>query len=263
MASKDTLVKTADTNKAPAEDSKTKTPMPLFYTNPVPLDSNEHADMSLKTDFNFDFTKEINAVPVNLIEIPQVSRFYPIAFGTDDSATPVAILGVRNEENLFVEDDGNWRKETYIPAYIRRYPFIFSETPDSEQLALCIDMNDDVVEKTDKHPFFDKNGKPTTLSKNGLEFCKSYHAASEQTNSIGKALLEKGLLIDRQADMTLENGQKISFSGFRVIDEKKFAKLDKNTLHEWHNNGWLSVIYAHLFSMNNWAFLTQLLNQRL
>ncbi|MBI2235264.1 MAG: SapC family protein, partial [Micavibrio aeruginosavorus] len=94
--------------------------MPLFYTNPAPLDARKHANLSLKKNFGLSFTKTVNAVPINMIEMPQVCHFYPIAFSPDGNATPVALMGLRDNENLYVDEKGEWLEDAYIPAYIRR-----------------------------------------------------------------------------------------------------------------------------------------------
>lgn len=233
---------------------------PLFYSDPQPLDGEKHKDYGLIENFGLGFTTGVNAVPINLVEMPQISHHYPIAFSPDDSATPVAILGLRDNENLFLTDEGNWKTQGYIPAYIRRYPFIFSEIEGSDQLSLCVDMDSNVVTKDGGQPFFDKDGKPTELSKNALEFCKSYHAAAQQTIELSKALLEHDLLIERQAEINLYNSQKINFSGFRIVDEKKFGELDDSVFLEFRKKGWLPYLYAHLFSGAQWQNLTRLLN---
>lgn len=236
--------------------------LPLFYKNPMPLDAKAHAKLSLKKNFGFNFTEGINAVPVNLIEMPQICHFYPIAFSPDGSATPVAILGLRDNENLFLNEDGSW-EEAYIPAYIRRYPFIFSELPEGEQLTLCVDNNPDVLEEKGDQTFFDKDGKPSELSNNALEFCKSYHAAAQQTLEFSKALADKDLLVDREAQINVAGNQRINFSGFKIIDEQKLAEMDDKDFLELRQSGWLPFIYAHLFSGAQWQRLTHLLNQRL
>ena len=238
-------------------------PLPLFYSKPTPLDAKAHADLALKQDFGLGFTKEVNAVPINIIEMPQICHFYPIAFSPDASATPVAILGLRDNENLFLKDDNTWEEDTYIPAYIRRYPFIFSEMPNSDQLSLCIDMNDTVTEKGGEQQFFDKEGKPTPLAQNALEFCKSYHAAAQQTVQFGQALAKEGILVERQAEINVGDGQKINFAGFRIIDEEKLAKLGEDVFLDWRKKGWIPFLYAHLFSGSQWQRLTRLLNERM
>ena len=250
-------------NNAPAQNQTKAAGLPLFYTNPQPLDAKRHAAHALKKDFGLGYTAGINAVPVNLIELPQVCHVYPIAFSPDENATPVAIMGLRDSENLFVGQDGKWLENSYIPAYIRRYPFIFSEIPGSDQLSLCVDMNDNLVEEGGEQRFFTQEGKPSELSQNALEFCKSYHAAAQATLAFSRELAKSGLLIERAAEINLPNGQKISFSGFRIVDEQKLAALDEKTFLDWRKKGWLPFIYAHLFSAAQWQRLTQLLNKRI
>lgn len=237
--------------------------LPLFYKNPVPLDAKSHADVSLKQDFGLGFTSGVNAVPVNLIELPQICHYYPVAFSPDANATPVAILGLRDNENLFLNEKGEWGEDMYIPAYIRRYPFIFSEMPDSDQLSLCIDMDPAVVEPGGDQKFFTEDGKPTPLAQNALEFCKSYHAAAQHTLEFGQALHQSGLLVERRAEIVVAGGKRINFSGFRIVDEKKLAELDDATFMEWRKKSWLPFIYAHLFSGAQWQRLTRLLNKRM
>jgi hypothetical protein len=238
-------------------------PMPLFYTKPAPLDAKAHVKLALKKNFGLGFTQGVNAVPVNLIELPQICHFYPIAFSPDENATPVAILGLRDNENLFVNAKGEWEQDTYIPAYIRRYPFIFSEVPGGDQLSLCIDMIDDVIEDKGEQRFFDDEGKASPLSQNALEFCKSYHAAAQHTVEFGKALAASGILVDRQAEINIGGGKRINFAGFRIIDEEKLSALPDATFLEWRKKGWLPFLYAHLFSGAQWQRLTRLLNRRM
>jgi hypothetical protein len=237
--------------------------LPLFYQSPMPLDAKKHADLSLKKGFGFSFAKNVNAVPVNMIEMPQVCHHYPIAFSPDETGTPVAILGLRDNENLFVDQDGVWLKNTYIPAYVRRYPFIFSEIPDSDQLTLCIDNQPGVIDKNEERPFFDKEGAPTQLATDALEFCKSYHAAAQQTLAFAAELAKSGLLIEREAQINVEGNRRINFSGFRIIDEKKLAELDDSTFLDWRRKGWLPILYAHLFSGAQWSRLSQLMSAQL
>jgi hypothetical protein len=237
--------------------------MPLFYTGPAPLDAKAHVKLGLEENFGFGFTNTANAVPINLIEMPQVCHYYPIAFSPDGNATPVAILGLRDSENLFLNADNSWVENSYIPAYIRRYPFIFSELPDSDQLTLCVDMNDDIVSEKGAQRFFDDEGKATDLANNALEFCKSYHAAAQQTMEFSKAIAEADILVDREAQLNVTGNKRINFSGFKIIDEEKLSKLDDKVFLEWRAKGWLPFLYAHLLSGAQWQRLTSMLNERL
>ena len=247
--------------KQPAQSSNP--PMPLFYNKPTLLDAANHSDWGLNKNMTFAFASGANAMPVNIVEFPQIAHFYPIAFARDAVATPVAVVGVRDNENLFVREDGQWQQDVYVPAYARRYPFILSESQDGQQLSLCIDDVAGTLVRGGGERFFDDKKQPTQIAKNAIEFCRSYHVAAKQTMEFGKALAASGLLVDRAAEITLKNGQRISFSGFRIIDEEKFNKLPEATLIEWRNKGWLAAIYAHLFSGLHWGTITRMINDRM
>ena len=255
--------KTAEGKDTAQENAAEHSGLPLFYKNPIPMDAKRHATHGLKPNFGLGFAANVNAVPVNLIELPQICHFYPIAFSPDGNATPVALLGLRDNENLFMNAKGEWLPDVYIPAYIRRYPFIFSELPDSDQLTLCIDQNEEIVTDKGGQPFFESDGKPTALAQNALEFCKSYHAAAQQTLQFSEALAASGLLVDRNAEINTGDGHKINFSCFRIVDEQKLAELSDKDFLEWRRRGWLPFLYAHLFSGVQWQRLTGLLRARM
>lgn len=251
------------TKKAAA--AKTETPsntMPLFYSKPVLLDATTHADSGLASNQGFGFAAKVSAIPLNMIEFPQAAHSYPIAFARDAMATPVVIVGVREDDNLFVNAKGEWAENTYVPSYVRRYPFILSETPDGQQLSLCIDDVPSVWSKSGEK-FFDDKKQATQMAKNAMEFCRSYHMAARQTQAFGQALLDAGILVDRTAELTLANGQRVSFSGFRIVDEKKFNELPEKTFMEWRAKGYLAGVYAHLFAGMHWTTITRLMNERL
>jgi len=138
-----------------------------------------------------------------------------------------------------------------------------TEVNNGESLSLCIDEVDGVIVENDNNPLFDKDKQPTELAKNAMEFCKSYHSASMQTLEFSKALAASGLLVDRTAELVVAGDKKISFSGFQIIDEEKFNKMDNDMFNEWREKGWIGAIYAHLFSGFHWNSITQLLNEKM
>jgi hypothetical protein len=237
--------------------------LPLFYKKPVALDKKIHADMALAKDLTFDFAAHVNAVPVTMIELPNIMQFYPVAFSSSAPATPLAILGLRDQENLFVTPKGDWAANTYIPAYIRRYPFIFAKSDDGDRLTLCIDDTAGIMKKGKDNTLFDASGEPTELTKNALEFCRSYQIAAEQTLEFSNALEASGILIDRHAEIRMNDGRTMTLTGFRQIDEKKYYELPQATIKEWHDKRWTRFVYAHLFSIGNWQRLFQMVEGRM
>jgi hypothetical protein len=235
--------------------------LPLFYTKPVALDKVKHAKVSLASEMGFGFAATVNAVPITIVELPDAMQFYPIAFSSSAPATPLAILGLRANENLFVNDKGQWLEGTYVPAYVRRYPFIFARNDNGDRLTLCIDDTKKVIQDKGNRPFFNEKGEATELTNNALEFCRSYQAAADQTQEFSNALEASGILFDRHAEIRFGD-KAMTLTGFRQIDEKKYYEMADATVMEWHKKYWTRFIYAHLLSVGNWQRLYQLMEQR-
>ena len=246
--------------EATQEPGKAK--LPLFYTAPRPLDAERHAGKSIKSKTSYSFASETNAVPLTVAEFPRAMRHYPIVFASDSPAMPLAVLGLRNAENVFVGEDGSWQPGCYIPAYIRRVPFIFLESADKLNFTLCVDeASEFLVEESDAQPLF-TDGKPSEVTDNALKFCSAYQGQSTATRELVAALDEHDLLVPNQAGVTLASGEKMSLSGFRVIDEKKLTALPGEKFLDWRERGWLAPIYAQMLSSAAWQTLIDLAAQR-
>lgn len=241
---------------APVAAAKAPVDLPLFYQNPVMLDKAKHRTYGVATkNSNYAFAQNVNAVPVTLIELPQIMMHYPIVFTAGELAFPAVLLGLRDGENLYVDKKGQWKQDVYIPAYVRRYPFIFADQPQNDQLTLCIDDVKDWLLENGGERLFNDDGEMTALTQNALEFCKSYHAASQETLRFAQALQDSGILVERNATIQIEGKEPFQLTGFRQIDETKLRDLPEATVAQWHREGWLAIAYAHLLSTQNWQKL--------
>ena len=241
----------------PTTPAPTPPQLPLFYSRPVPVDANRHKGKSLRDNPGYAFSARANSVPVSGAEFALVQRHYPIVFTGKDTMVPAAVVGLRADENLFVRADGTWVPLTYIPAYVRRYPFVFIEAPGS-QLILAIDEGGGFVVDEGKLPLFDDAGKPTDLVKGALQFCGAYQGNHKATAEYVAALKANDLLVDNQAQATIAGTERLSLGGFQIVDEGRFKKLPAATLEEWRDKGWLAWTYAHLLSFACWNALANL-----
>lgn len=230
----------------------TESTLPLFYKNPRPLNTDRDASLSLAQHPDYRFAANSNAVPLLASEFAAACKNYPIVFAMADVAQPLALLGLRNSENLFVDVEGQWAANHHVPAYVRRYPFIFLESSDKQQFTLCIDEDSPLINAGTTNPFF-KSGEPTELTKKALDFCGIFQSEHTYTQEFAKAIEAADLLIENRADMTLRSGEKLSMAGFRVIDEQRFNKLPDETFLKWRERGWLHLVYCHLISTSNWG----------
>lgn len=229
--------------------------LPLFYQSPTVLRPAAHGGRSLAPQGNYRFAARSNAVPLVAEEIAVAGRHFPVVFSEGDTPHPVAVLGLRGQHNLFVDEAGRWREGVYVPAYVRRYPFIFHENTAGNELTLCIDEASELLIDGRDNPLFDAQGEPTALTRNALAFCRDFQAQHQLAVAFTRALIEADLLVDHRADVTLTDGQRLSLSGFKVIDEKRLAKLPDATFLQWRRQGWLPLIYGHFFSVGAWSGL--------
>lgn len=239
------------------EDRSSLPALPVLYRRPQPLDPGRHGAMSLKRMTSFSFARETNSVPLNGIEFPFAMRHYPIVFTAGDQPSPVAVLGVRTDKNLFVSEWGAWTDGLYIPAYIRRYPFIFMEEGGGDRLVLCIDEASELLTNDTKRPLF-ADDKPTDVVTHALDFCTEFQAQHAATAEFARALVAHDLLVPNRADISLVSGEKLSLGGFRVVDEARFHALPDDVFLDWRKRGWLHLVYCHLMSSINWGRLADL-----
>ncbi|GGO88393.1 peptidase [Marinobacterium nitratireducens] len=224
----------------------------LFYHTAVPVSQEKHGDISVKAGGTYAFAREVNSVPLTAVEFSRAAAEYPIVFaGNDEAVMPAVILGVRDSQNLFVDDEGRW-KEGYIPAFVRRYPFVFSADKSGKQFILHIDEGFEGVNRDGKgERLFDADGERTQYLQNVLGFLQEYQAHFQRTQAYCKRLKELGLLQPMQAQFNLADGEKRSLSGFQVVDREKLKALEPETLAKMMKSDELECTFLHLHSLRH------------
>jgi len=251
---------TAENGKATAQAADA---LPLFYANPEAMNPDRHGSLGLAARVDFSFTRAAHALPVVTGEMPAAMRSYPIVF-VGPANQPVVITGLRQGENLFVDKDGQWAKPHYVPAYVRRYPFILADDggQGNGRLALCVDRaSDRVVEQVvaaargDKVlPFF-AGTEATEATKQALAFCNQYQMDFAATRAMVDKIDAHGLFAERRSTVTLENGEVLNLTDFKIIDEDAFNKLGDEAFLDLRKSGALTLVYCHLASTNSWSSL--------
>lgn len=230
-----------------------------FYQDIIPIDRTLHQQWALSPLPNAEFSRSAHAVLLLGSEFVEASHEYPIVFVRNgEQVMPIALLGLRDGENLFVDAQGKWDAR-YIPAYVRRYPFTFTEVPGGHAL-LSIDKACLGLDKTGQigQRLFDQEGKETDLLKNMLVFTQSYQEDYLRTRQLCTELDKLGLFKDMNMMATLPNGERFNMNGFLVVDEQKLLGLEQADITSLFRSGALGSIYAHLISMGN---ATHLMNK--
>jgi hypothetical protein len=223
--------------------------LPLFYQSLSPLSQQQHANHALKERILHPFAVGTNAVPLTVDEFALAQRHFPIVFAPgNDGGAPLALLGLQEGENLFCDATGQWRKDIYVPAYIRRYPFMLARlAPDAKELSLCFDDMSGLVDADTTGNLFDGTD-PSDTTKAVLNFCEQFEMAVQRTRAFLNEMSELDLLMDAEA--TIQEGDTpMMFRGFRMIDEKKVQELRGDQARKMVKSGAMGLIYAHFFSL--------------
>jgi hypothetical protein len=224
----------------------------LIYETAVPVSSGRHGKCAIETGKGYAFARKLNSVPLMAVEFPQAAPEYAVVFAqSGDDVVPVVILGARQNENLYLGSDDAWQAK-YIPAFIRRYPFVFSPSEDGKTFTLCVDEAFQGLNYMGRgQALFDAEGKHTPYVDNVLKFLQEYRAQFLRTQAFCKKLKELELLEPMQAQFTLGSGEKMSLTGFLVVDRKRLKALAAETLHQLAATDELELIYLHLQSVHN------------
>jgi hypothetical protein len=228
----------------------------LIYETAVPVSSKRHAGASVEIGANYTFSRSVNSVPLMAVEFPQAAAEYAIVFaGTPEAVMPAVILGVRSSENLYLGKDGAWQAK-YIPAFVRRYPFVFSSSDDGKTFTLCVDEAFPGFNREGRgQRLFGEDAKPTPYVDNVLKFNQEYRTQFLRTQAFCKKVVELNLLEPMQAQIALESGERMSLGGFMAVNRNKLKAVAGEKLAELAQTDELELLYLHMQSMRNFNVL--------
>ncbi|HEX6376188.1 MAG TPA: SapC family protein [Allosphingosinicella sp.] len=226
--------------------------LPIFYGGLEPLSSSAHAGHRSRSADRAPFLVHNHAVPITVDEFVAVQRFFPIVFSVGENPVPLALMGLNEGVNVFVDEEGKVLGEVYMPAYIRRYPFMLARlSPDAQELSLCFDPTSGLVGDFEEgQPLFDE-GKPSEATNNILKFCEEFELSAQRTVAFMQDLKAGELLMDGEVSIQPAGvEQPFVYRGFQMVNEEKLRDLSGEELQKMNKNGMLPLIHAHLFSMS-------------
>ena len=228
----------------------------LFYGQPEPLSIDAHGKLGVDpVDQPYAFAAKTHLVPLTVTEFAPAALSYPVIF-VGETRQPVAVMGLRQGENLFVNEAGAFSPEAYIPAYVRRYPFVFANDDVQKRLILCVDRAAPFIKEGGATPLF-VEGEPSPYTQQAMEFCNNFEQERLRTEAFVKLLTDLELLETRESVFTPRNpdgtaGEPQKIAEYFGVSEEKLNKLPAAKLRELRDNGALSQIYAHLLSLVGW-----------
>lgn len=239
----------------------------MFYRRPEPLSLEKHRDLGVKQiAAPFSFLKTAHAVPITVSEFGVAATCYPIIFVGNDK-TPVAVMGVRQNENEYIDAMGQPDPDTYLPAFVRRYPFVFASDPKSDKLLLCVDTEAQMVSNAPDVKFFDGENA-SKFTQDAIEFCKEFERQRRATVEFVE-LLDKASLFEQKSvaftprDAQGNPGPTQKIADYWAISEEGLNALPESKFQDIRNTGALAAVYAHMVSLMNWQRVIQRTMRRL
>jgi len=227
--------------------------LPLFYKDLLPLNSRDHADWKVSSFDDAGFMADTHAIPLTVDEFVDAQRSYPIVFTAGENPLPIALMGLNDGVNTFIDEENKLEARVYVPAYIRRYPFILAKlNRDSEEMSLCFEPQSGVVSKDAEGQALFDGTDPTEYTNGVLEFCKRFEESGQRTRAFLEEMKKLDIMMDGEIAITRNDmpDKPFVYRGFKMVDEKKLRELSGETLAALHQNGMLMLIHAHLFSLN-------------
>lgn len=233
--------------------------LPPFFINPQVITLESHAHAKLRTHIPMTSVNNSNCVPLTLADIPEAAKHYPIVFTQGKSPMLMAIVGLE-KKNYYMNDDGKWTEHCYIPSYVRKYPFVFMETPEG-QLVMCVDAPALIFDEDAEGAPLYKDGQPSELSKSALEFCAAYQTQHQLTLEFCDLMQKKEMLASHSSSIELANGRTVNLDGFQMIDLDKLRTLSQAEVFDWYKREYIAHIHYILQSVTNWKNLLDLANK--
>lgn len=238
-------------------------PAPPGYRTLVPFSRDKFRGMGRSQPAFADFARDLNSVFVTAVEFFQAARHYPIVFGRDAQSggfVPVALTGLEDRQNLFITAEGRWRGDSYVPAYVRRWPFFAAQLRDDPERSLvCVDPSGLAASDS---AFIDADGEPTTRWQETERMVNEMEAARRQTQAFMRVLVDLDLIELFEAHAVTREGRRMRFGNLHRVSEQRLNALSEKQVKQLMAKGWLSRIYAHLISLENFQRLLDLRLER-
>ena len=224
-----------------------------MYETVAAINATAHGDVSVALISGLEFSRQLTSAPVLAAEFGAAASDMAIVFtGDDDVLVPVALLGIKENENLYLNDDAKWTGR-YVPAFLRRYPFIFARGED-DTMTLCIDEEYEGLRVDGRgERLFDSDGNRTQYLDTMLNFVTQYQRQHLVTQEFCNRLSALDLLEPASLSSTDEAGEVRRLVGFKVINRQKFKTIEDSILSEMFRSDELELCYLHMHSLQNFG----------
>jgi len=232
-----------------------------------PLNVEQHKNLGYAERYGAAYGHQVGAVMVMPNEFARIQREYPILFRKDPKTGrffPVALLGLEEHENLFLDENSAWNRG-YIPLAVRQGPFLIGFQPqDTEpKRVVYVDLNDARIQQNTAPALFNEDGTSSAVLDGIRDVLSARHEGAARLEPMLDAFLKYDLLEPVRLDITLTNGATIHFDAGYTVHVEKLMALENEAVIELHRSGFLSLAYNVADSVSNIQSLIDIKNARM
>jgi len=233
-----------------------------MYKNLVVLEKKKHGDLKISPTKDLFFAKETPFIPLLAYEAEKVGAAFPVVFSLGEKVSSLVALVSLGGDSLAINEEGKWIAP-YLPEYLKKYPFSLASTKESpEQGVILIDEASPLFSKTEGNPLFTESGEQSETLANTITFLTDYENKSLLSKEIAKVITDSGILDDREISVGEGEEKKVLVKGFGVVNRERLNALSDDVLAEWTRKGIITLIDAHIKSINNIQTLINLAQQK-
>ena len=151
-----------------------------------------------------------------------------------------------------IAEDRAWLG-SYIPAYIRRYPFILANADEqANSFAVCIDESYSGFNTAGEGDrLISDNGGHGEILANSVKFLEEFHKHSQVTSTFCQAIADAGLVESMQANFSMKSGSTFSLAGLYCVPRNKIKALSAEQLNLFVDRDYLDLLYLYIYSLSN------------
>ncbi|MEA3354517.1 MAG: SapC family protein [Campylobacterota bacterium] len=252
---------TLSSKKRGRPKKETQTKDKKMYKNLTVLDKTKHSELKISPMTDLNFARNNTFLPVVANEAALVGGAFPIVFTADENPSMVALVSL-GQDSLAINNEGKWITN-YVPSVLRKYPFALAATKENpDQRVILIDEESAVFSKSKGKQLFKKSGEQSDTLKHAVDFLTSHETQMNVTKNVAKAIASSGILEDREISVGEGDEKQVLVNGFKVVDREKLNALSDDILADWVRKGIITLIDAHLKSLDNIQTLFTIANQR-
>ncbi len=212
------------------------------------LDPEAHRDLCITAGPQVRFGSAVPFVAVIPAEFARIAAHHPIVLRRNsqtDVLEPVAMLGFRAGENLFLTRNG-WATP-HIPLEFQRQPFKTVPGPGGDPV-LAFDGMSPRVQRIGGERLFLPGGEDSDYLARMRVLVAQYDDGAAAAQAYSQALAALDLIAPAHLEVRFGDGVEMRIPDLYLIDRARFDALDDAAVIGLRRAGWLEPIYIQMAS---------------